>query len=1537
MDVQMPDGTVIQGVPEGTTKADLQAKYDAHTNGQGGGDSQSGLGQFMDTVGKNASDLLDVVAGFPSYVAKMGARGAVDAGFAVASKMAGDGASAEDIMKASSQYVDDAMSAPWNKFLAHPLHTIAEATGADKQMKDSAVADAMGWVGDAVQKAGAAVGLSPEETARVGDIVMTKTPEFLVDKGLPWVKKQITNGLRNDNPGAISTTNGKQDGVPPQTIPADASTPPSSAPIPDIRTMPLPDSAPREPKPAPPTEEERLAEWNPPEGAKQQQDTAEQAKAQLQEDLETARQAGEARTASTVTPSPQTSAEITKLMGGKADPKLLAGLAAAGGIAAYVAANPQDRQRVFAGLGLAGLGLSMKAKGGNWHPEAAAELARGMKESFGTHGYDANDVNAAQGAWADKAVTTYLNRHAGTATDPLKDVKIPFGETEATWGSLTDNALKGFKGGTLGGDRMGATRLGGTVYGLRRATTEQPAIKSYLSHVADFLKQTVPVEKLGQYDLVRAVKETAANDERVAKMQGIWGKARTAELPTIHDLGDGWEMKEIKIPEGGLTPKHLKGVRTTDAEEGVYQPITEAGKPLYNNYQDMYVIEDTPEKAWLAGHLAEEGNLLKHCTGGYCKKVASGQSRILSLRKNGRAVGTIEMSASQGFKEDPYFDIRQIKGWENGAIENEAKSPGSAGGVAKLLEWLNENADKIREVGDLPLQKLEDTKGPEFGSGPVGEYIRKHASGRFITTAEAARLVREGVKSKFDAPKQSGKADPHWLAGLAAAGIGATAYLAMNPDDRQKALAGLGLVGMALVTKGEGTPKFESDGFGGVRPYGVGKSLDKAMPTTEMPKVTESLTTPRGVAQAFPKAVMNGVADTVEKNQYMSAAANDGITEDIARGFHDYSQAVAAGETPKVAPGFKAAYDKWAAPLQERINKVWADLGEGAAKEVAQDFSNRIAIWKTALSDVLSEKQGQAGGPGGFGRKPGAEKSRSVFSIGGKIVTVKRTDRGYQVTEWEDNVPKVLGHSPDKVVAGGEFWGKKVEEAQTKDIEANTPIKYLGNDLAIKYMTLNALEKAKRERDLIKGMSDTGAANGWMHPADKVSSDSEGFRRLNGATQAALPAFRDQLVDPRFAEVLEDFADRYKDSGLLDSFNNVVIRTMMINPYPHFRNEFAHWFIARGASGLLPFGQITGASRGLQGLMSTVADSVKSVLDQDGFQKRLMREGGYLLAPSVKNMVANKRLLELGIHDLMKDAAAKGTITALAKALGISFGTLLARVSDFMSTVMWSTRDMMYTQLVKEQMQMGKTMAQAIEEVGKHMPEYYVPSRVGEKLLGAKASRLASQAMQSRLLIFGRYHYGWLRSLGENAKEIAQVRRDTPAAVKGIDHMLGMALGGYLIYKGTNAAWTSAFGQPAEERMPGVYHGLQAAYDVATGKKDYSALLGSFLTLNPAISATTQILRNRDWAGKQIVPSGSTPGAAALRMGLYAGSQLSPVQGLERTAEGSTSTKGNLAALVDVKLTTMQKQYDQLVRQRENRERAAEATQRLEKQFGIGK
>lgn len=80
MDVTMPDGTVIQGVPEGTTKAQIAAKYSAHIGampqaqppsfGQRAGDNVRG---FLSGVSQGMNDV-------PNSVVEIGARGLDAAG-----------------------------------------------------------------------------------------------------------------------------------------------------------------------------------------------------------------------------------------------------------------------------------------------------------------------------------------------------------------------------------------------------------------------------------------------------------------------------------------------------------------------------------------------------------------------------------------------------------------------------------------------------------------------------------------------------------------------------------------------------------------------------------------------------------------------------------------------------------------------------------------------------------------------------------------------------------------------------------------------------------------------------------------------------------------------------------------------------------------------------------------------------------------------------------------------------------------------------------------------------------------------------------------------------------------------------------------------------------------------------------------------------------------------------------------------------------------------------------------------------------------
>lgn len=213
--------------------------------------------------------------------------------------------------------------------------------------------------------------------------------------------------------------------------------------------------------------------------------------------------------------------------------------------------------------------------------------------------------------------------------------------------------------------------------------TSKEVLEGFLGHTADYLRQNVKPEDLQRYDLTRAIRETVENDARVAKQMQNAAAAGLKELPTHKEYPDGMRWVELKLPErltptqaasvqqmsggdlrntarqiarqGDLDPQHvlqdmLHGDPHGMPGETFQKPVRFValgpdGKPLKNNYTGAAAYGSSPEEAWLAGKLAEEGNQMGHCVGGYCEPVASGESRIFSLRgPDGKSHVTVEAS-----------------------------------------------------------------------------------------------------------------------------------------------------------------------------------------------------------------------------------------------------------------------------------------------------------------------------------------------------------------------------------------------------------------------------------------------------------------------------------------------------------------------------------------------------------------------------------------------------------------------------------------------------------------------------------------------------------------------------------------------------------------------------------------------------------------------------------------------------------------------------------------------------------------------------
>lgn len=484
---------------------------------------------------------------------------------------------------------------------------------------------------------------------------------------------------------------------------------------------------------------------------------------------------------------------------GAADPKLLAGLASLG-LGTIIGSYAYDNLDPESGLGMAlpfiGVG-AVKEKGGMWHPESIERLAlplrnrmRSPAEDIGSADNAHNETNSGPAAeWANKAVRNYLNKHAGTATDPLKDVEVPYGEGTKRWEELTDATIRGKKVSerfpSVEGARPGETvwelakgyAAGEAPYNIDR-TSAYRALQSHLSHVGDYLREHYPdPAKLAQVDLVRAVKETAKWDEEMAKRMAKERADMTAQMPVHKDYGDGYKWVEVK---GVIDPAayekqgyYVKSVQTSDGLR--YSVIGPDNRP-------KGVSGKTPEDAWntLARDkteqlLKDEGDQMGHCVGGYCDWVESGDSKIYSLRDaQGKSHVTIEVEPGldrPGGVQVSDPNIIQIKGKQN-------RAP-----VAQYLPYVQDfvKSGKWGEVGDLENSGLTQVAG--LDAIVKADVEKAYPNQAYITEAEL-QPFRVGPGSK-----QRGFIDPELNKILAGAGFGALAgLLASTSSERADAL-----------------------------------------------------------------------------------------------------------------------------------------------------------------------------------------------------------------------------------------------------------------------------------------------------------------------------------------------------------------------------------------------------------------------------------------------------------------------------------------------------------------------------------------------------------------------------------------------------------------------------------------------------------------------------------------------------------------------------------------------------------------------------
>jgi hypothetical protein len=605
---------------------------------------------------------------------------------------------------------------------------------------------------------------------------------------------------------------------------------------------------------------------------------------------------------------------------------------------------------------------------------------------------------------------------------------------------------------------------------------------------------------------------------------------------------------------------------------------------------------------------------------------------------------------------------------------------------------------------------------------------------------------------------------------------------------------------------------------------------------------------------------------------------------------------------------------------QEEIDTLLRDRG------LLEPEPNLWGKFKNYLGELAG------GDMGGFNadlqRRRGATQERSLYVLDradGKRDVIQVTKSG-NVIKWEnvngEKVPSLLTRkvSPTdgsqitltgQVKLGDKILDGVVKDGTMEEVEHHSPYEYNKDSTAVLINAVNDIREQVRTYEGIKNLTESDM---FKKNSIKVGPGvviPEGYRMPTHVDK--IPALAGYAFPRKMAEVIEDFA-RVREPTLLTNLASILVKNMMMNPLPHMFNEAMHLYNARGLTGwVTPAGVYRFVKYGKQ--------SMDSVLQQDEFYRDTIKLGGSLMAPGTRRSVMQESLMNKGVEEFSKTPDFKD----LAATLGRTTTDLYNGISKQSNRAMWITRDIMYIQYLKELMATkGLSHPDAIKYAERHLPSYRLPSRIGEKYLGANLSRGISSTLQNpNITVFSRYHFGMVKSMIETAKDVGAIRKGKEGFEEfkeGMDTVAATAVALAVLYPMLDMVAQRITGNPdAQQRRAGPYHLIHAIGEVADGSKDPQAVLSSFFTFNPALQGLVQLGLDRNlYTGQQIYNPMSEPSIITKDILRYMVQQV-PQAGQVMRAESDDSGEGGSvmgARQLDIesKTSTKQSKIDRMIR-----------------------
>lgn len=687
--------------------------------------------------------------------------------------------------------------------------------------------------------------------------------------------------------------------------------------------------------------------------------------------------------------------------------------------------------------------------------------------------------------------------------------------------------------------------------------------------------------------------------------------------------------------------------------------------------------------------------------------------------------------------------------------------------------------------------------------------------------------------------------------------------------DTGNVLAGF-IPGPEGVAKAAGALARDAEGVRGLARGGV-KLDEKAPGPVYAPgkKAETPIQTSQRVDDALHRLKNSATADKLELQDYLRKVPAEAANPKMQEALHHAIEQKLVNPKAKIPADLQPAY-KAIEPLYREqtdlINEIRARSGgEGYGYE--EGYVHRIAQGKGHVFDAAdTEGLGRTDpitGKRSLSKTTGSLKSRK-FAV---IVDPKTGKRTF--VEGDE-------YTPGTEIEGS--FGKKfqVKQATTREIEANTDVRYHKNALLSTVDNVARLRRVKRNLDVLDSLvADAKARNlaertEWHYQNDRgewvrrQANLDPARLRAKGFRETAVPQLKGVWFDKHIADAVDDFYG--KDKGDLDNVltktNRLLSSSLFITPVPHALNVLGHWVVGRGWDWLNPYGYARAARYGTR--------AVKEVLSGGSDYRAMLREGSGLMYGDIATENFHKVLLE----KMAGDVAADPAMTPIAKSFGLKdAGQLGKAMYDALykssNRALWAANDIFMLSRQYELVDKGLPVREAIHEAERDIPNYRIPPQV-------MGQRWLSEALKSpNYTLFGRYKYGMFRAYASMFRDMFRGSGEARVEAAGkFAALMGLAT---VALPFADAALQAATGnKDARVHRFGPLSVPQAVADWTAGQRDWAGMLASVVTPAPVLEAGREALTNRDDFGRHIVEPESTPLGKTVQRAEWVASKFYP-------------------------------------------------------------